>query len=527
MLPDWLQGQKIGILGFGVNNAKLTEWLLRHGAAELVVYEEDLERAEAAQQLIDAAPDAPQGRSVLTTDTPQGSSSTTLRTGLTTPQGRSVVSQPHAFAKATDRDVIFRSAGIHPNHPALQAARRRGVRISSQSDLFLELCPAITVGITGTKGKGTTALLLAHLLSPQIKCRHSGLDPESVNQILRQAQGDTRRVYLAGNIGTDPFAFLDQLTADDIVVLELSSGQLQDMTHSPRLAIVLDITEDHLDYHASFGEYLDAKKSIVRFQKPGDIALLNLDSPTAIGFGIETEATVLYYATSKSVDAGGYLKDMSVHFRDPRSSDEQVVSLRDFPLPGPHHLVNATAAVTAALILGQDAATIEQQLPTFTAGPHRMEVVAEIDGVQWVNDSYGSIPIASAAAIQSFPNRPLIVLVGGRTKGLSWKPVGEALASANLKRVLSIGETGPEITQAAILAGMRPDLVERVQLFGKAIDRAADIAEPGDVVLLAPASTSFDQFKNATERGERFRERVRQVIREHPSKESLPTGRQA
>lgn len=501
MLPQWLHDKKIGIFGFGVNNAKLTAWLLRHGAAELVVYEEQSARAEAALALCQSR-------------TPQGN-----RPQPATPQGCSqvrVVSDAGAFERATDREVIFRSAGVHPNHPALVAARARGARISSQSDLFLELCPATTVGITGTKGKGTTASLLVHVLDqrPDPSTSGSAAAASDAQDDNGHGSGVRGQVLLAGNIGRDPFEFLDELTPNDMVVLELSSGQLQDMTRSPQLAVVLDISQDHLDYHASLDEYLDAKKNIVRFQRPGDVALLNRDSQSASSFADVAGGIVLRYSTESDVAAGGFLRGDTVHVRDPRKPEEATVSLAGLRLRGPHNRVNALAAVTAALILGADPQLVEERLATFTGMPHRLEIVPTDDGITWVNDSYGTIQQTVMTAIQSFDG-PILLISGGYDKGLDYRELGQLIAKRDLKELLTIGTIGPKIAEAARGAGFPEAKIHEVGRLERAVTEAARQATPGDTVILAPGTSSFDQFKNATERGEAFKRLVSE-IREHP-----------
>lgn len=453
MLPDDLRGQRIGIFGFGVNNRALTAWLVSHGAADLVVVDE---WPQAEQQVREA--------------------------GL----GVAVVAGAGAFDRPGTLDVIFRTPGMRPDHPALVRYREQGARISSQTDLFLQLCPARTIGVTGTKGKGTTASLLAHLLEGR-------------------GQG---RVFLAGNIGKDPFEFLDELQANDVVVLELSSGQLVDAQHSPNLAIVLDITADHLDYHATLGEYVDAKRNIVRHQQPGDVSLLNLDSQAASSFALDAGGTTLYYSVRKSVDAGGFIADDKVYYRDPRSAGAvEVVSVDELPLPGSHSQVNALAAITAAAMLGMEPGEICAQLKTFRGLPHRLETVGTKGGVKWVNDSYATVPDATIAALESF-SEPLVLIVGGSTKGLDWHELGRMIAQRSPKALLAIGQTGPEIADAAQRAGLAVDRIAIVDGLPAAVTRASAIAVDGDVVLLSPASTSFGEFQNATERGNQFRSLV-------------------
>ena len=466
MLPDDLRGQRIGIFGFGINNRALTAWLVRHGAESLTVFDERPDIESEVQTL-----------------------------GLDV----SVKSGPGAFERAHDLDVIFRTPGLHPDHPVLKQLREQGVRITSQTDLFLQLCPARTVGITGTKGKGTTSALLAYLLNAK--------RPPAGE--AGKTQNAKPNVYLAGNIGTDPFEFLDELQPDDTVILELSSAQLADVQRSPNLAIVLDVSADHLDYHADLTEYLKAKQAIVRYQGAGDVALLNLDSAASREFSLVAGGTVLYYSTTKSVDAGGYIVGEQIYYRDPRDQTAAEIATTDeLPLRGTHNRTNALAAITAALMLGVQPSDLRGQLQSFSGLPHRLETMATKRGVMWVNDSFATVPQATIQAIQSF-DEPLLLIVGGSGKGLAWDDLAAAIATRHLKCLLTIGATGPEIARIAQAAGFPADRVIAAEDLPTAVAEASNHVKPGDVVLLSPASASFDQFRNATERGEQFRALVK------------------
>ncbi|MBI4022562.1 UDP-N-acetylmuramoyl-L-alanine--D-glutamate ligase [Candidatus Berkelbacteria bacterium] len=456
MVPEQLRGKRIGILGFGANHRALLGWLLTHGAEDVTVYDEDPGVAERVR-------------------------STGLRA--------SVVAKPGALDQI-ESDVVFRSPGI-PLH-RLDALREQGIRITSQTELFLQVCPAATIGVTGTKGKSTVSSLIAELL--KVNCQLSKVKCQ---------------VYLAGNIGKDPFEFLDELTKDDTVVLELSSFQLDGIQQSPRIAVVLDVSVDHLDHHASLTAYHDAKSSIVRSQGPGDVAVLNLSSQVALGYAALAGGTVVYYASGKSVDAGCYLIDGTYWWRDPALEiPEEVATAEELGIEAPHNQENAAAAMAVAKLLGIPNETIVVAIRSFSGLPHRLELVAEIGHVRWINDSYATVPDATMAAFASFGEAPLLLIVGGYDKGVPWQALGAAIASHAPKLLLTIGQTGPAIAQAAVAAGYPEERIVAAETLTQAVAVAAQRATAGDVVLLSPASASFDQFDNVTHRGEVFRSLV-------------------
>lgn len=447
MLPEHLRDKRIGILGFGRNHQALLGWLLRHGAIDVIVYDEALDTAERVR-----------------------SAGFDVR----------VIAGHGAFEQLA-ADVLFRSPGI-PNHrPELVNARENGVRITSQTELFLELCPARTVGVTGTKGKSTTSALTAHLIGA------SGI-----------------RAYLAGNIGKDPFDFLDELTSEDVVVLELSSFQLDGIAQSPHVAVVVGVTVDHLDHHRSVGEYRDAKANIVSYQRASDFSVLNLDDPVSASFSSHTEAARLYFSVSQPVVHGCYRDASGIfYWVDGNGQAIKVATLGDVRLVGVHHHRNVAAAITATLALDISPATIQSALRTFGALPHRFELICERDGVAYYDDSYATMPDAAVAALRSI-DRPFFLIVGGSDKGAIWDELGRVIAESSPKLLLTIGITGPAIAKAAAAANFPEDRIIAAGTLDVAMAKISMVVRSGDAVLLSPASASLDQFKNAAERGDRF-----------------------
>ncbi len=384
----------------------------------------------------------------------------------------------------TDFDLLFRTPGLPTLDPRLCAARRCGVEVSSQTRLFLQLCPAPVLGVTGTKGKGTTTALLHALLAT---------DPSA-------------RVFSGGNIGRPPLEFIDELQPNDRVVLELSSFQLQDLDQSPHIAVVLSVTEDHLDYHADRAEYVDAKKPVCRYQTPGDILVVNRDCPTAQTFAEENIAAQWAFSTTAPSIPGAWTADGQLWACCPEERPTAICPVADIPLRGQHNWSNAAAAVAGALAFGAPATRFAEAIRAFAGLPHRLEYVAECDGVTYYNDSLATTVDATCAAIRAF-DAPLLLIAGGASKGADFSDLGIAIAEANVRVVLLIGQEAPRIAAAVQQAGA-DGIIHCCRDLLQALDTARDLAQTGDVVLLSPACASFDQFASYAERGDLFKRLV-------------------
>ena len=279
---------------------------------------------------------------------------------------------------------------------------RSGAKITSQTKIFFDLCPGKIIGVTGTKGKGTTSSLIYEMLKLQ------GYD-----------------AYIGGNIGLPPFEFLDKLNEQSIIVLELSSFQLQDIKKSPHVAVMLMVTSEHLDYHKDVFEYIDAKRNLLRFQNGDDFAILNKDYMPARESDVHTQATVYQISRNEEVKEGCYInegkvmlrvkEDSSIFGLNPTYKTISIISTKDILLPGEHNLENACAASMAAFLSGVTKANIAQVLKTFKGLEHRLELVTEINGVKYYDDSFSTTPETAIAAIKAFEN-PEILILGGSTK---------------------------------------------------------------------------------------------------------------
>ena len=357
-------------------------------------------------------------------------------------------------------DEVYASPGVPWEAPLLEAARARGIPVGSEIELFFRLCPAPIVGITGTNGKTTTTAL--------------------AGEVLKQGE---RPVLVGGNIGETVLDRLGEVTPEHLVVLELSSFQLESIAE-PRchVGVVLNVTPDHLDRHGTFDRYAAAKARIVEFQRAGDFALLNGEDATCRGFASRTRAHVVWFDR---------------HRPDP-----------PMPIPGRHNLMNARAAAAVGRCLGLDDAAIERGVRSFKGVEHRLELVGEWEGVRSYNDSKATNPDAGRVALASFPGTPLVLIAGGHGAGFD---LGDWLADvkAHAPHVVLIGESGPELERELKALG-HPSLTRAASL-EEAVASAGRLARPGGVVLLSPGYKSFDMFESFEDRGRQFKDAVRRA----------------
>lgn len=388
-----------------------------------------------------------------------------------------------------DFDIIFRSPGIHIDNPELKKARNKGKIITSATKLFFEMCPCRIIGITGTKGKGTTSTL--------------------IYKILKEASKD---VYLGGNIGRCPLDFLDSLKNDSIVVLELSSFQLHDLEKSPEIAIVLKTTSEHLDYHKDREEYLNAKESIVKYQSSSDIVIVNKDYEYSKRFLAHTQAVKLLVSRERAVENGAFVKDDNIYSAKDGKSVE-FCNTDEVGLTGPHNIENILPALAAAEYMLISAGITRSVIRDFKGLPHRLEFIKEIDGVKYYNDSFSTTPETCIAAIQSF-KQPLVLIAGGSEKYADYSELGKAvIKQKNLKTILLMGETAENIEKsindaAKKMPGGIKQKIIHAKNYMEAFEKASTSAEKNGIVLFSPASASFDMFRNYKHRGDTFRKWV-------------------
>lgn len=401
-------------------------------------------------------------------------------------------------------DMIIRSPGIKLNIPELVKAKEEGIEITSQMKLFFELCPAKIIGVTGTKGKGTTVSLIYEIL------KKSGKDPARAGQ----------DAYLGGNIGLPPLDFLDKLNEHSIVVLEMSSYQLQDLAKSPNIAVILMMTQEHLapdkkegkhqNYHENLEEYIEVKRNILKFQTKDDIAIINQDYPASNESDIHTEGKVYKISREGEVLQGCFVKGGKIFVKVGDLIDE-IIDSSDILLPGEHNLENVCAAIMTAYLSGVSKDDITEILKTFRGLEHRLELVGDINGVKYYDDSFSTTPETAIAAINAF-KQPEILILGGASKGSDFTELGEVISSAkNIKAIIGIGKEWSRIKAEFRIQNLKFRIIENCKNMREIAQAAFDAAEKGDVVLLSPACSSFDMFKNYKVRGNLFKEEVRKL----------------
>jgi len=398
------------------------------------------------------------------------------------------------YLDGLDYDTIYRSPGIDFKDDNLLRAKADGIKVSSQIALFFQLCPCRIIGVTGTKGKGTTSSLIYSILKKSFQGSPSATQPN---------------VYLAGNIGYPAVTLIPDLKKEDIVVLELSNFQLADLGQSPSIAVITNLGVDHLDYHRDEEEYWDTKKNILKWQDRNDSAVLNMNSTFPADFISEIRSSIYYFSNADKESKAYIGTDESVYL----NHNDKVVKVCDageLNLVGRHNLENIAAASIVADLLDVDIEVIRQAVKEFTPLPHRLELVEEIDGVKYINDSFATNPGPTIAAIKSFKENKVLIL-GGSSKGADFGELAQLISKSSVSAVVLIGDEAEKIEAALKMAGYKGMLYEAGYSFMDAIKLAKIEAKPGDYVVLSPACASFDMFKNYKERGEKFREAIREI----------------
>lgn len=457
---DSLAGKRVTVLGLGIEGVDLVRFLVAHGAEVTASDAKTADRLRTALERLEGLP---------------------VRYSLG-------ANRPEDVAGA---EYLFVSQSVPLDIPAVQEARRRGIPVSSMTRLFMELCPAPIVGITGSSGKTTTSSLVGAMFA---------------------AAG--RPHVVGGNIGVGLLDLLDRVTPEMTVVLELSHTQLQLTDRSPHVACVLNVTPNHLD-RFSWDEYRGLKRNILAYQSTDDVAVLNRDDAESAAMASVAKGAVHWFSVRRDVEGdGAFVRDGVVTVRR-RGVEEPVVPVNAIPLRGEHNVANVVAAAAVGAACGLPADAMERGVRTFQPVPHRLEFVAEIDGVEYYNDSIATTPERTRAGMRSF-DEPLVLLLGGREKHL---PLDDLVRDA-LERchaVILFGEAAP-LLEAAFEAGVahvpyeaRP-AIRRVTTLEEAVEAARAEAAPGDVVLLSPACTSFDAYENFEQRGDHFRRLVRAMV---------------
>ena len=381
------------------------------------------------------------------------------------------------YLEDVSADVVFRTPGMHPANPAICALRSHGAEVTSEMEVFFEVCPCRIIAVTGSDGKTTTTTLISEFL---------------------KAEGKT--VWLGGNIGTPLLPLCRQMKAEDLAVVELSSFQLMDMRRSAHVAVVTNLAPNHLDVHKDMEEYTEAKKNIFRFQDAAHRLILNADNGITAAF--RGNGTTEFF--SRQGKPARVRAENGSIYRD----GQEVLKTEEILLPGVHNVENYMAAILAVDGLVSDE-TIRHVARTFGGVEHRIELVRIKDGVRFYNDSIASSPSRTIAGLRSFPEK-VILIAGGYDKNIPYDELGPEICR-HVKLLVLGGATGPKIRQAVEnCGGEQPRIIDCAD-FTAAVSAAAAAAQPGDVVLMSPASAAFDQFKNFMVRGQYFKKIVMEL----------------
>ena len=385
-------------------------------------------------------------------------------------------------------DIIFRSPSALPTKHEFQSAVKKGAILTSEIEMVLKLAPCKVIGITGTEGKTTTTSLIYEI------CKKAGYN-----------------CFLGGNIGKPIFTKINQMKPEDIVILELSSFQLMGMTVSPNISVVTNVYPDHLNVHKSYEEYQEAKKTIFRNQSEDGIVVLNKDNEITENFAKEVKGKVIFFSSTKKLK-NGYVYDRKDGFIKKCDLGEctKLISTDDIKLRGVHNYENICAALAATETIVSKDIQIEA-VKEFKGVEHRLEFVRELNGVKYYNDSIGTSPASTIAGLNSFDEN-IILLAGGSDKGLDYKEIGEVIAK-KVGTLILTGPTAQKIEQATKYALSEDKKIEIIHAenLKEAVKIAKEKAKKGDIVLLSPASASFDAFKNFEERGKYFKTLVNEL----------------
>ena len=455
---DYIRYRKVAIIGLGVSNIPLLDYLYEKKANVTIFDEREYNQI------------------------PKDVNEKISKYGFVLHFGKNCLQYLKNF------NVIFRSPSCLPTKPELVEEANRGALVTTEVELLMKMCPAKIIGITGSDGKTTTTSL--------------------INSILQKAGYTT---FLGGNIGTPLFTKLPEITPQDIVVLELSSFQLMGMEVSPQIAVITNITPNHLNIHKDYQEYIDAKKNIFKYQNEDGLLVLNYDNEITKECAKEANGKVIFFSSKTKLD-NGYIVDEDVIKECDDKVRKHILNTEDVILRGNHNYQNiATVIATTSSLV--DIETAVKAIKEFKPVEHRIEFVEEVDGVKWYNDSASSSPSRTLSGINAF-KEDIVLIAGGYDKNLDYTPLAKPIVD-KVKTLILIGQTSGKIYEV-----VKNELEEEnkhldiymCETLEETIPIAKKNASKGDVVLFSPASASFDMFKNFADRGNKFKELVRKMI---------------
>ena len=460
-MKDWT-GKSVLILGAARQGQALARWLVRHGARVILSdSRSESELKSASQNLADLPIEWAFGG--------------------------------HPLDLLNNVDLVCLSGGIPLSIPIVIEANKRGILLSNDTQLFMQEAPCKTIGITGSAGKSTTTMLVGNMAKASF-AEKSG------------------RCWIGGNIGDPLINYIDEIAPEDLAILEISSFQLDQMTVSPKIAAVLNVTPNHLDRHGTMEDYTKSKARILDYQQRHDCAILGRDDPGAWALRERVRGKCYTFGMS-SLDpdqSGTYASDGLFHLRVENAYSVLPIQ-NSIHLRGQHNLLNVLAATLIGYAAGFSLDTMLETIDNFHGIPHRLELVREKNGANWYNDSIATAPERSIAAIRAF-EEPIILLLGGRDKNLPWHNLAE-LVRQRVDHVVVFGEAKEKILSSlgTPRSGERPFSIQSCSGLQDAVNQAAKIAKTGDVILFSPGGTSFDEFRDFSERGDRFKTWVQEL----------------
>lgn len=449
---DGLKGRKVTVIGFGVSHRPLVRLLLEKGAEVTVRDKKSVsELGNEAEALL----------------------------------GKVNFVTGENYLDGIDGDIVFKTPGLRGDKQEIAAARKKGCEIISEMELFFRLCPCRIIAVTGSEGKTTTTTLIYNFLTTQ-----------------------GYRCHLGGNIGKPLLPDIEDIKADDYAVVELSSFQLSDMTRSADIAAITNIRPNHLDWHTSMDEYVDAKKNIFLHQDKTGILIVNRDDPLSFACAKEAKGEVRYFSFSGKTDNGVYLSENGDIISNIGGKGIVIMNRSDIKLPGNHNVEDyMTAAATVSGLVGND--IIKKIAREFGGVEHREEFVREFEGVRYYNDSIATTPTRTIAGLKA-QTQKIILIAGGYDKHLDYSILAPYLVK-HVKHIVLCGATSDKIRNALLeYPGYNPSelTLEQTDDFGKAIEAARKSAKPGDIVYFSPASASFDMFPNFEVKGNFYKDKV-------------------
>ena len=452
-----LKSKKVAIIGLGVSNIPLIDYMHEKGA--LVTLFDNRKQEELSEEIINKINN----------------------------YSFKYIGGEDNLKELKGFDIVFRSPSCLPTRPELEAEKERGAIITSEIEMLMKLAPCKIIGVTGTEGKTTTSSI--------------------IYAIVKEA-GYT--CYLGGNIGNPIFTKLNTINENDIIVLEMSSFQLMQMDVSPNISLVTNIFPDHLNVHKDMNEYIDSKKEIFLHQNSDDLVVLNYDNEITRNFEKDVKGNVVFFSSKEDLNDGYiYDKNSGNIVLCKNGVKTNIINKSDIKLRGIHNYENicAALAVTASLV---DTKTQVKAIKEFIGVEHRLEFVREIGGVKYYNDSIGTSPASTIAGLNAFDEN-IVLLAGGSDKGLDYTEIGEKIAE-KVGTLILCGPTSKIIEKATkdALHGKQINIIY-VKNMQEAVLKAKENAKPGDIVLLSPASASFDLYKNFAERGNIFKEIVNKI----------------